>query len=375
MVDERRDTTRVTSDQTAATVRLAAVGDMLLSSPPNGEDVRNAADVFASVESILDECDIVFGNLECTLPGSGETIPTEPRVISTPEVVRSIHLAGFNVVTLANNHVFDCLQEGFCATRRLVAEMGIYHFGAGDNLADATAPTVLERKGIRVAFLAAVDERSRPFRFAGSEQWGVAPFDVEELLRRIRGLRDEVDHVIVSPHWGEERFLVPSPVQIEQARAFVDAGASMVLGHHSHVIQGLEIYKGAPIIYSLGNFIANDVYLANGDVMRWNRIERTGCILMAELTRKSVISVRQVATIDTGRRIKLDRTGFGDRRIARANRALAKGITPRRYRREYLWVKTISPAFDHLRMSKLKHLRLRHFRNGLASLFRADKLA
>ena len=149
----------------------------------------------------------------------------------------------------------------------------------------------------------------------------------------------------------------------------------MVLGHHSHVIQGLDIYEGAPIIYSLGNFVANDVYWANGDVMRWNRTERTGCILMAELTRKSVTGVRQIATFDTGRRIKLDQTGFGDRRIARANRALAKGITPRRYRREYLWVKTISPVLDHLRMSKLKHLRLRHFRNGLASLLRTDKLA
>ena len=181
------------------------------------------------------------------------------------------------------------------------------HFGAGMNLDEAAAPAIVEAGGLRLAFLAAVDQRSGPYRFAAEDQWGVAPLDVDRLARQIRDLREQVHHVVVSVHWGEERFLIPSPVQIEQAHAIVDAGASIVLGHHPHVLQGLEFYRGAPIIYSLGNFIADDVYFSDGDAIRWNRTERTGCILLAELSESAVVNVRQVPTFDTGRLVELDR--------------------------------------------------------------------
>jgi len=104
-----------------------------------------------------------------------------------------------------------------------------------------------------VAFLGAVDHRCRPYRFAGTGQWGVAPLDIEMLAQRVRDLRsrNDIQHVVVSLHWGEERFLFPAPGQVEQAHALVDAGASLVLGHHPHVLQGMETYRDAPIIYSL----------------------------------------------------------------------------------------------------------------------------
>ncbi len=355
-------------------IRIAAVGDLLLACEPNGSySPRDSAAIFAGVRRLLSQCVIVFGNLECTLVGDGATVATEPRVVSAPELVNGIKTAGFTVVSLGNNHMFDCLEVGFHRLQALLDELGIAYFGAGDNLAEAAAPTILKKAGIRIAFIAGVDERSGPSHFATETHWGVAPLDVIRMTKQIHELRDRVDHVIVSVHWGEERFLIPSPVQIEQAHAFVDAGASMVLGHHPHVLQGLEMYRGTPIIYSLGNFVTNDVHFTNGDIMKWNHTERTGCILLADLNKTNSGNVRQVPTYDSGQRVCIDRTGFGGRRIDRVNLAVSEGVSLKRYRLEHLLVKTIKPVLQHLRWSQLRRLRPAHVRNALVKAARAFK--
>ena len=165
--------------------------------------------------------------------------------------------------------------------------------------------------------------------------------------------------------------MIPSPTQIDDARALVGAGASIILGHHPHVLQGMEFHQGAPIIYSLGNFIADEVYFSDGDAIRWNRAERTGCILVAELDAKKVANVRQLPTFDTGRLVEIDESGFGSRRIEKTRRAILHGVTLSRYRREHLWVKTIQPILMHLRWSELKKLRLRQLRQAFRRLLQA----
>jgi len=356
------------------TVRLAAVGDILLTDGrlAAGPD-RASRTIGPELRRRLDECDVVFGNLECTLPGGGETVPTEPRVVAKAEAVDRILASGFDVVTLANNHAFDCLAGGFHATRDLLDRLGVAWFGAGDDLDEAARPAFLQVGNRRLAFVAAVDHRSGPARFATEDAWGVAPLDVPRMAEQVRGLQREADHVIVSVHWGEERFRIPSPKQIEQAHALADAGASLILGHHPHVVQGMEVYQGVPIVYSLGNFVACDVPFSDGDVMAWNRTERTGCLLTVDLGPDGAAGVTQTPTFDSGRTVELDESGFGDRRIARTNRALARGVTLGRYRREYFLVKTVKPALDHLRWSRLKRLRLRNVRNALSGLFRGRK--
>ena len=219
-----------------------------------------------------------------------------------------------------------------------------------------------------MAFLGVADERSGARPFATADHWGVAPLDLDRLTGQIRELRGDVHHVIVSPHWGEERFLIPSPEQMEQARRLIDAGASTVVGHHPHVVQGLELRGGRPIVYSLGNFVACEVPYTNGDAVRWNRTERTGCVLAAELTGDAVRDVRQHPTYDDGARIRLDESPFGRRRIATVNRAIRYGVTPARYRREHLWVKTIRPVLQRLRWSKLRKVKPRRFLEAARSL-------
>lgn len=362
------------TNRTEGTLRLAAVGDLLLPCDPRGiVPDRRPEGLFDAVADIFAGCDVVLGNLECTLPGDGPCVPTEPRVVATEELVRAVGQAGFTHVTLANNHMFDCLHAGFTRTRRFVMGMGVSCFGAGDDLSDAFAPAFAEAAGIRITFLGAVDECTGVSQFADQGRWGVAPLDMDRLLPQISKLAEQVDHVVVSAHWGEERLGIPSPSQIAQAHAMVDAGASMILGHHPHVLQGLEVYRGAPIIYSLGNFVANEVYWTDGDAVTWNRTERTGCILLAELTRDSIEIVGQIPTYDDATRVTVDETSFGAKRIARVNRALSRGVTLKRYRREHLRVKTIKPILAHLKWSELRRIRWRHFRKALGTIFRAGR--
>jgi hypothetical protein len=361
-----------TNNGSTQRVRLAAVGDLLFCADSRTTPyLRDSKLISPTIRSILAECDVLFGNLECTLPGDGQHVPTEPRVVASPGLVGSVAAAGFNVLTLANNHAFDCLDGGFQQVRSLLDELRLPHFGAGMNLEEAAAPAIVEVKGLRLGFLAAADQRSGPYRFAAANQWGVAPLDIDELARRIQVLREQVHHVVVSVHWGEERFLIPSPLQVEQSHALVEAGASIVLGHHPHVLQGLEFHRGAPIIYSLGNFIADEVFFCDGDAIRWNRTERTGCILLADLTESTVANVRQVPTFDTGQLVETDLGGFGFRRIEKVNRAIARGVSPGRYRREHLWVKTIVPILKHLRWSELKKARPSQLRKAIQTLCRA----
>ena len=194
--------------------------------------------------------------------------------------------------------------------------------------------------------------------------------DMDRLTAEVRELRGQVHHVIVSPHWGEERLLIPEPEQVEQARALIEAGASMVLGHHPHVLQGLEFHRGRPIVYSLGNFVACEVPYTNGDRVRWNRTERTGCILTATLTTDEVAEVEQTPTDDDGEVVRVDRSDFGRRRLAKVNRAIRRAVTARRYRRQRLWVKTIRPILLHLRWSELRRVGPKKVRKAFALLCR-----
>lgn len=314
-----------------------------------------------SIRKVFSECDLVLGNLECTLRGDGACVPTEPRVIATPDLVRAVAEAGFSVVTLANNHAFDCYEPGFQNLKDLLGELRLPHFGAGMNLEEAAAPLFLDVRGLRIALLGAVDERSGPSHFATPGGFGVAPLDIERLERQVSQLRSQVNHVIVSLHWGDERFSIPSPGQIEQARRLVASGASIVLGHHPHVLQGAELVDGRPIAYSLGNFFADEVYFSDGDAVRWDRTGRTGAILVAELSESGVAGVRHLPTCDSGRLVELDRSGFGQRRIKRTARSIARGVSAGRYRREHLWVKGVKPALRRLRWSELVRLRPRDF--------------
>lgn len=321
----------------------------------------------AEVQELFKSCELVLANLECTLPGPDKT-PTEPRVFTTEHQIKGLNKAGINLVSLGNNHAFDAGDKGFDKLKTLLEDIGVTSCGAGLSLEDATRPVIMEIKGIRIAILGVVDSSSGTYRFAGKATSGVAPLDLDSLCQTIATLRKSVDHIIIFPHWGEERFRFPSPAQITQGRAFIEAGASLVVGHHPHVIQGLEFHKQAPIAYSLGNFIANHVYWENGDFLTWNTFERTGCILLIEIDKAGILFVQQIPVYDNGKILAIDTSGRGERYLSRANQYLARGITPARHRLEAFRVRTLLPILGQLRWSKLRNLRPGHIRKAIKLL-------
>ncbi|NOQ52229.1 MAG: CapA family protein [Desulfuromonadaceae bacterium] len=349
-------------------VRLAAVGDLLLTTKLGATSPGRGLEALSDeIQELFASCDIVLANLECTLTGR-KVVPTEPRVFTTEAQIRTLQDAGINVVTLGNNHTFDSFDEEFQHTIDILEHLDIKWCGAGFSLNEAYKPVIVKANGVSIAIIGMVDASSGMKRFAEESTSGVAPLEMNQLCRHISTLRTQVDHIVIAPHWGEERFRFPSPQQIEQAHAFADSGASLIVGHHPHVLQGMENYQDATITYSLGNFFANHVYWDNGEFLTWNRFERTGCILLAELDRTGIHNVQQIPIFDDGTTIRIEKSGWGDRCLDKANHLLARGITPTRYRRETFRIKALRPILSHLRWAKLRRIRPEHFRKA-AKLF------
>ncbi|TAM45599.1 MAG: CapA family protein [Gammaproteobacteria bacterium] len=242
--------------QEPAVLKIAAVGDIMLGGTGTPEFERFGYDYpFDKTRALLKQSHIVFGNLEGPLTHTDhEAVAKKYRYRSAPEKVAPALLnAGFNVVSLANNHTMDQGAEGLRHTLEALDLVGIKHTGAGMNLAEARTPAILEANGVRVAFLAYTLTFPEEF-WATAERPG-SPFGHESQVRAdIVAARQQADIVLVSFHWGQEGKTELRDYQKQLGRAAIDAGAAAVIGHHPHVLQGVERYKHGVILYSLGNF-------------------------------------------------------------------------------------------------------------------------
>nr|PZN35965.1 MAG: hypothetical protein DIU70_14910 [Bacillota bacterium] len=253
-------------------VTLAAVGDVMLARRV-GERIREEGPAYpvALVADRLAAADIALGNLESPIGVRGEPIPGKGIWFrADPAAVEALTRAGFDVLSVANNHILDYGLENFAETLAHLEAAGIAAVGGGPDLAAARRPVIREVAGLRFAFLAYSQfadlfwSWEDPFRFAATEdRAGVAPLDEAILEEDIPRARAEADVVVVTVHWGEEYQNVPTPEQVRLARRMVDLGADLVLGHHPHAVQGFEIYRGGFIAYSMGNFIMDQERLGS----------------------------------------------------------------------------------------------------------------
>jgi poly-gamma-glutamate synthesis protein (capsule biosynthesis protein) len=264
---------------TAPTVTLAVVGDIMLDESP-GTAVERGQDPFAPFATLLDSADIRIGNLECVVATQGEAEPGKPYTFRAhPRTLQPLK-RHFDAVTLANNHSGDFGPSAFVEMLGLLDQAGIGRFGGGADLAQAHRPLIIERHGLRIAFLGYDEFLPRSFE-AGADQPGVAWSEDEQVERDIAGARGtgHADLVIPIMHWGWEHETIASPRQRQLARRMIDAGADAVIGGHPHVTQDTEQYRGKPIIYSLGNFVFNGFTDA---------INTTGWLLRLELDHQGV---------------------------------------------------------------------------------------
>jgi poly-gamma-glutamate capsule biosynthesis protein CapA/YwtB (metallophosphatase superfamily) len=250
----------------ASPIRILFVGDIMLDNGP-GHLISNGVDPFEACAALLDKPDLTIGNLECVVGREGEQLNKAYTFRAAGDSPRYIKKY-FDAVSIANNHTFDYGEEGFRESLRVLKREGIAFFGGGNNLAEARAPLILECKGKKIALLGYNEFRASNYA-ATSSTAGNAPLDELSVVTDIRAARSDhhCDIVIPFVHWGEELYSAPRPDQRKLARRWVDAGATAVIGAHPHVSQTLDFYRGAPIVYSLGNFVF-DYY--PGDPLVWS---------------------------------------------------------------------------------------------------------
>lgn len=222
-----------------------AVGDVFLQSK------RGNTDPFTNVKDIFSQADIVFANLEAPLNIDNISVIEKAFPLSIPpENVSFLKQANFSIVNLAHNHILDYGDEGALETFYSLDKVRIPYIGAGRSISECMREVVFKVKNVTVAFVG--------FYIGGSDlstsKVCIAGTDDQLVRYRILELKGKYDFVVVSLHWGTENAFYPSPEQQVFAKACIDEGASIVIGHHPHRLQGIEKYEKGLIFYSLGNF-------------------------------------------------------------------------------------------------------------------------
>ncbi|HET9598250.1 MAG TPA: CapA family protein, partial [Anaeromyxobacteraceae bacterium] len=290
--------------RTLARATIAAVGDVLMHGAVKdaAREHRSAADeegfgwLWAPIADLLAGADVTFANLETPIAprtgGAGRSFVFN----APPAVIGALKRAGFDLVSVANNHVFDQGRPGFEETLAHLDAAGMPYVGGGEAGREA-GPRWVEVNGLRLAFLGytyglnqggnecPAARRDRPCLRASV----LVP---ERAVADVRAAAAEADAVVVSVHWGTEYAPQPSEAQVALARALVDAGALVVLGHHPHVLQPVELVPGAGgrmalVAYSLGNFVSNQSRnFVQGVTPEPVAATREGALLRAEIARR-----------------------------------------------------------------------------------------
>lgn len=279
-------------------ITLAACGDILLHG--RYQDVAahgRAHDLFADLTPLFAEADLVVGNMETVLARGGQPRDDKLCLRTHPDYAGALATSGVTLLSLANNHCLDYGPEALAETRSHLETAGIRVLGAGSNIAEATRPVVLERKGLRIGFIAACHESTKPAPAATADSPGIAPLSEDALFAAIDDLKPKMDHLFLLLHWGLEYAHYPTPEQASLARRAIDRGASVILGHHSHALQGIEAYDGGVIAYSLANLTDADVDW-QGPGKRYQaeltEVDRESVLLRLRLTRDSVEALPSV---------------------------------------------------------------------------------
>ena len=215
------------------------------------------------IDSIFSHSDIVVGNLEC--PATDLRTPAMKKYVfrANPEWLTTLRRHGITHLNLANNHSVDQRRGGLISTAENCRQAGIIPVGVGSNMHEAVQPLLLSpltpyiiHHPSPIYLFASLQMPLENFTYL-PDQYSVSQESIDSLCQRIRRLRANVPdaYIIVYPHWGIEHQLEPYLQQRRQAHAIIDAGADIIVGHHTHTLQTIENYKGKPIYYSIGNFI------------------------------------------------------------------------------------------------------------------------
>ena len=239
-------------------ITLFFVGDIMLDRGVEYQIIKEGKGdykfPFFKIADYLEEADILFGNFEGPISDKGIKVGSIYSFRTNPKAIEGLVFAGFDILSEANNHVFDYGREAMEDTFLRLKSSGIDYVGAGFNEKEAYSPIIRDIKDTKIAFLAFTNLGSN-FWKATNERSGIAWLEEQRMKEEIKKAKDLADIVIVSFHYGEEYFSEPVPSQVSTSKIAIDSGADLIIGHHPHVIQPIERYKDAYIAYSLGNFV------------------------------------------------------------------------------------------------------------------------
>ncbi len=214
---------------------------------------RAPESVYGDLLPVLRGADLRIVNLECALSEDASPVWKSGSVFKgRPEHARGLTAVPFDVVTLGNNHVLDYGPEAFSRTLELLSAHSIRFVGAGMNVEESRKPLLLEVKGVRIGIVNFSEGEDLTAAASGP---GVFGWDVDAVVESIRAIRPAVDILLVICHGGVEYIPFPPPYLADAFRRAAEAGADLVIGHHAHVPQGVQFVNGAPVCYSLGNFV------------------------------------------------------------------------------------------------------------------------
>jgi hypothetical protein len=240
------------------------------------------------VREYLRSADLTLANLENPVIRDAVWHPEGTTFTGDLRLLPILEQGGIDGVTLGNNHILDAGVPGLEETMVHLEEAGIAHAGAGMDLEEAREPMIFDLDGTKVGILSYQGVPSYEWAWATETAPGTAPIEENIMKEDVTRLQQEVDLVVVMPHWGQEYIATPEPWQVEYAHAAVDAGADIFVGGHAHWPKGVEVYKGKPIFYGVGNFLLDQ---------SWSEETSTGIFAEITLHEDEVVQFRPVPFI------------------------------------------------------------------------------
>ncbi len=240
-------------------IKLAFVGDIMLDRGVeyfvNKDFGGDYGELFVKVKSQLQNYDLLFANLEGPVSDKGIDGGSLYSFRFEPRVIPVLKESGFDIFSLANNHIFNWGKEAFTDTLNLLADGNISYVGGGLNGQEAYQGKVLNVKGVKIAFLAFTEFKDGATVSSTSTRPGIALISEADILESVSLVKKQADLVVVSYHFGNEYETEANDYQRKYAELAIDAGADLIIGSHPHVVQNIGVYRDAWIAYSLGNFI------------------------------------------------------------------------------------------------------------------------
>jgi poly-gamma-glutamate capsule biosynthesis protein CapA/YwtB (metallophosphatase superfamily) len=248
--------------------------------------------LYDEVRQVISQADLAIGTLNATISdypphtGCSRTFVLVGGASNADALAR----AGFDVMSVATNHIkncgpANCGNRAFFDTLDNLRRVGILPVGAGSNAAEAMQPVVVSVNGLRFGIVSL--GQIEPMAFAGTDSPGIAILDPENLQATIAAAKKVSDVVVAMPHWGPEDVAVPNYLQRKLAQQAVEAGADLVVGNHTHVVQAVQEINDVPVFYGLGNFVFDQT---------WARDHQQGVMLLVRFEGKRYLGYKLIPT-------------------------------------------------------------------------------